>query len=277
MRNGLENYHTHTARCKHASGSVADYAKNAVKNGIAVLGISDHTPLPDGRWLNVRMHMDDLAGYIAEIRAAQKAHPGLIILTAVECEGFTEYNTFYRDTLLNEHHMDYLIGGNHYFRVNGTMSGVYDNAAMDLPALHAYADHVIATIASGLFAFVAHPDLFGYSYLNWDAETVAISRDIASAAASYRIPLEINGYGMRKPAVKSETGMRAPYPLEKFWEIAAAYDISVVANSDAHRPEDVAAGIAEGSALASRYGLRLADIRGHIGNGRQNTTVNPAL
>jgi histidinol-phosphatase (PHP family) len=53
------NWHTHTARCKHASGSVADYCAAAVAQGLADLGISDHPPFADGRWQSVRMDISE--------------------------------------------------------------------------------------------------------------------------------------------------------------------------------------------------------------------------
>ena len=46
----MRDYHTHTFRCKHAQGDVEDYAKYAVEYGIDVLGVSDHTALPDN-WI----------------------------------------------------------------------------------------------------------------------------------------------------------------------------------------------------------------------------------
>ncbi|MEK6795816.1 MAG: histidinol-phosphatase [Spirochaetota bacterium] len=249
----MENYHTHTARCKHAVGSVHDYVNAAINAGIGILGISDHTPLPDGRWQDVRMHMNELADYCAEIHAARR--DGITVLTALECEDFPGYRGFYRDVLVPR--VDYLIGGNHYFRMNGAMRGIYDDNILGAAELSAYAQHVIAAIGSGLYAFIAHPDLFGYAYHRWDAETQAVSRDICSAAKSFGVPLEINGYGMRKRPVPSADGERAPYPWEPFWEIAGSIGAPVVINSDAHRPEDVAAGIPEGYAIAERYGLRM--------------------
>ena len=33
--------------------------------------------------------------------------------------------------------------------------------------------------------------------------------------------------------------MRKPYPLDQFWQLAKHYDISVIINSDAHKPDDL--------------------------------------
>ena len=67
--NIIKNYHTHTYRCQHASGDVEDYCQAAVEQGLQVLGISDHTALPDDRWPNVRMAFSDLPDYTAAIDA----------------------------------------------------------------------------------------------------------------------------------------------------------------------------------------------------------------
>ena len=38
------NYHTHTYRCNHASGTEEEYIQCALDGNIEVLGFSDHTP-----------------------------------------------------------------------------------------------------------------------------------------------------------------------------------------------------------------------------------------
>ena len=50
------NYHTHTTRCMHATGSDEDYVLSAIKGGYQELGFSDHTP-----W---KYHTD----YVSDIR-----------------------------------------------------------------------------------------------------------------------------------------------------------------------------------------------------------------
>ena len=38
------NYHTHTTRCLHATGSDEEFVLSAIKGGYQELGFSDHTP-----------------------------------------------------------------------------------------------------------------------------------------------------------------------------------------------------------------------------------------
>lgn len=267
----MNNYHTHTYRCKHASGDVADYVEEARRAGLGELGFSDHTPLPDGRWPENRMGMDELPGYLAAVEAArlaEEARPDegqgdgsgrgrLRILRGLECEWSPDYDSFIRDELLGRRKLDYLVSGTHFYLKGGVWE---DSASIRQAAgLVAYAAHMERSIQSGLFAFIAHPDLYCLGYLAWDEAARACARDILAAASAARIPVEINGYGMRKPRVRGPDGPRWPYPREAFWDLAAEYEITIVANSDAHRPSDVAAGLETGAAMATRRGLRLLD------------------
>jgi histidinol-phosphatase (PHP family) len=254
-----KNYHTHTYRCQHATGDVPDYCRAALEQGLTVLGISDHTALPDNRWPGIRMDIHDLPEYRQAIDEARDSFPQLTILKGAECEYADEYAAFYRETLLEQHQFDYLIGAVHFFPMHGEWIGSYGGADT-IASLRAYTDHFIESMESGLFAFMAHPDLFGNSYLSWDINTIAASRDIFTAAAALRIPLEINGYGLRKQHIDTPEGKRRMYPWLPFWELAADYDIRVIVNSDAHRPEDVSSNMVEAAEIGERYGLTFADL-----------------
>lgn len=254
-----KNYHTHTYRCKHATEDVTEYCQAAVDQGLKVLGISDHTALPDDRWPNIRMPYQELPNYSAAIDEATSSFSDLKILKGAECEYAPEYHSYFKDTLLGEFNFDYLIGAAHYFPFNGKWVGSYGGAD-SVEGLRAYADYFIQSMESGLFAFMAHPDLFGNCYHRWDENTISASRDIFTAAESLKVPLEINGYGLRKPKIKTDDGTRCMYPWIPFWELASEYNIEAIANSDAHRPEDVSSNIAEATEIGRSLGLAFADL-----------------
>jgi len=107
---------------------------------------------------------------------------------------------------------------------------------------------------------MAHPDLFGNAYLQWDDNTKAISHDIFTAASEMKIPLEINGYGLRKPKIDTPEGRRCMYPWLPFWEMAADYAIEYIVNSDAHNPRDIDANLEEANNIGKQFGLKLADL-----------------
>jgi len=254
-----KNYHTHTYRCKHASQDVASYCEAALEQNLSVLGISDHTALPDNRWPHIRMDIDELPNYARAIDTAREQFPALKILKGAECEYAPEYAQFFKETLLGEYQFDYLIGAAHFFPLNGEWLNSYGNTNTS-ESLRAYSAYFIESMESGLFAFMAHPDLFGNCYLRWDKNTVAASREIFAAAAELQIPLEINGYGLRKPKISTPEGNRCMYPWLPFWELASEYEIEVIVNSDAHQPDDIVGKMQEAAEIGSQFGLSFADL-----------------
>ncbi|MDI9465170.1 MAG: histidinol-phosphatase [Limnochordia bacterium] len=261
----MKNYHTHTFRCKHAVGEVDDYVQAAAAKGFTVLGFADHTALPDNRWLYMRMGRAELPGYVRAIEQAQGTWPGLTILKGMECEWASEYHSFFEDVLLGQYGLDYLILGCHFFPHNGDwLSSHYEVHSAE--HLVSYTRHLIESMRSGLFAFVAHPDVFGLSYLNWDKNTEAAAKDILGAAKELDLPLEINGHGLVSRWVEGDQGPRPAYPWLPFWELARDYGIQVVVNSDAHKPALVDEGLAEGFDLVRSLGLTLANME-HLEGG----------
>lgn len=251
----LENLHTHTARCNHASGSVRDYVQAAREKKMPLLGLSDHMPRPDGRWKSSRMMMNELTAYEDEILRAREEFDDIHIAKGLECEYLPELRSYIEDELLGARGFEYLIGAVHYVNPDG---GWKDFHLMTDPRdLLAYAKLVVKTMESGLFLFFAHPDLFGYSYREWDVNAQACGRDILAAARALDIPLEINGYGMRKGMIETKSGERWKYPWLHFWDLATEYDVRVIASSDAHEPENVDGNIKDGLKIARDRGLRL--------------------
>lgn len=255
----LKNYHTHTFRCNHAEGDVLDYVKVAAQRAFKVLGFADHTPLPDNRWLFMRMDKSQLPVYNRAIEEAQEKYSELVILKAMECEWAPEYHNYFAEVLLGEYQFDYLILGSHFFPYRG--SWLSSHMDVSIPEhLVAYTEHLIQSMQSGLFSIVAHPDLFGLTYLTWDENTISASKDILAAAEELKIPIEINGYGLIEKFIKTPTGIRNAYPWLEFWKLARDYKVTVVVNSDAHHPNNVDMGLREGTKLAKELGLELANL-----------------
>lgn len=245
----MNNYHTHTQLCHHAEGLPIDYARIAQEQGAKILGISDHAPLPDGRWEHVRMTMEELPYYESEIQRAREAVQKLKILKGAECEWDDAFAHYYREELLGEHQFDYLIGAIHWYPHRGSWMGAWETSTPD--QLVSYARHLVKTMESGVFSFIAHPDVFGSGYAAWDENCDACAREVLEAAAELKMPMEINGYGFRKSG--------QPYPRPEFWEIASEYPIQALCNSDAHQPEDVLASLDRCTALGEKYGIAIID------------------
>ena len=178
------NFHTHTRLCKHADGEPIDYCREAVKQGVSVLGFSDHTPYPVKRWETVRMDLDQMPLYVNGIEAARREFPQLRIIMGMECEYDPAYANFFKDVLMGEYGCRYLVGAIHsYVDRNGEWKGLYGYRMTD-ENLRDFADHTVAAIQSGLYLFMAHPDVFGVSYEGWTAEATACCREICKAAVA---------------------------------------------------------------------------------------------
>ena len=254
------NLHTHCYYCRHGSGEVADYIRIAKERGLNVLGMSDHAPVPDGRWPLSRMTMAELPSYFADVIQGQQ-DPELIVLRAMECDYLPEYHGYYQQELLGKWACDYLVGSVHTVDMPYAKDVNLHQSPLSKAELVQYAKQYIDMLSSGLFLFGAHPDVFGCSYLSWDKEAEACSRAILEAAVDLRIPLEINGNGFRRAKVLGSNGPKTPYPIAEFWNLAAQYGVMVMTNSDAHVPKDVDASFKDSSALAAACGLSFAGLR----------------
>jgi len=174
------------------------------------------------------------------------------------CEYLEEDYSFFKDELLDKYKFDYLVASAHYYPYMGEWaSGWVDvNSKKEL---YAYCEYLVQMMSTGLFDFVAHPDMFGASYEFWDSEAIACSRYIFEAAKEYNVALEINANGFRKGVMHMQKSKRYMYPLESFWQLACEYDINVTVNSDAHLPNEIVSRVKDAILLAEKYNLRIIE------------------
>lgn len=233
------NYHTHNYRCNHAVGNVEEYVKEAISEGFDEIGISDHLPHPGKDIDNKnRMKYEELGEYFAEIDdAIKKYSKDISIKKAIECEYFEDFDWLYKE-LKEKHKVDYLLLGAHFFPYKGEWFYI-GKVDITPEILESYVDYVIKSMESGLFKYLAHPDLFGLSYKNWDEHTIKQSRRIFEAAERLNMPLEINVNGSKKPKVKYNNGERYSYPIKEFWLLSKEYNVKRIVGIDAHKPEDM--------------------------------------
>lgn len=253
------NLHTHSYYCGHGMGELIEYVEVAKEEGLDLLGFSEHCPTPTNRWPGSRMHFDQLGEYLDECRELEKTTTGISLITGLECDWDPTLQSWYEDYIIETLKVDYLIFGVHSLSVKNRDYYIKE-FCNDKKALHAYTDLYIASLSSGLFDIGAHPDLFGASNDRWDDETIACSNSILECASTLNIPLEINGHGLNKSPLKTATGKRAQYPLTEFWELSKNYPIKIVANSDAHYPEDVKKQVDDANRYAKEIGVELSKI-----------------
>lgn len=219
------NYHTHTYRCSHASGTEEEYIKRAIECGVKYMGFSEHIPFifPDGHEDGYRLHISETQDYFCTLCDLREKYKNQIdIKIGFEMEYYPDYfeQMFENAVLLG---CEYLILGQH-FLYNEYPSGKYVGIPTeDENDLQDYANCVISGIESGTFTYVAHPDVLSFcgDMKLYDEKM----REICQASRKYNVPLEINFLGIRD---------NRNYPNEEFWKIAGEEKALVTFGFDAH-------------------------------------------
>lgn len=235
----LANYHTHTPRCMHATGAEEEYVLQAIASGYEVLGFADHTPWPyeSDFVAPTRMRIDELEDYVSAVNAMKEKYADRIrIHLGLECEAFPQFYAWLKDTLASGR-VEYAILGNHYD--TSDEDGLpYFGYLIDRNRAYRYMETTINGIESGLFAYVAHPDLFLNRYEAFDADAKFICRELCAAAKRKNLPMEYNILGkMRQGKSFSKGGLG--YSTRQFWEIAAETGNRAIIGVDAHKPEQL--------------------------------------
>ena len=250
------NYHTHTARCGHATGLDEEYVLKAIEIGIEELGFSDHCPFEGVSQPFVRMDYSRLDEYITSINLLKEKYKDKIkIYVGLEAEYYSEVKDYYK-SLLNK--LDYLICGQH-FALDDNRKLIYSGYETNNKAVVVdYVNRVIEAIESGFFKYIAHPDLILNAYTYRDEFIEGQMRRICEASEKRHVPLEINLEGINKQVKKGWIGKEYFYPFDYFWNIVKDYSIDVVIGADIHHPEDFLRDYDKyGYDIASRYNLHL--------------------
>lgn len=227
------NFHTHTYRCGHADGLDEEYVKTAINADIKKLGFSDHSPWEGIIQSSVRMNEQELKNYADSILELKKKYSGKIdIFLGLECEYFKDRLSWLKEKK-QEFQMDYLIFGNHFSSADS--NGIYFGSCKDKNDVLLYTKMAIAGMESGLFLYIAHPDLFAKNYPCFDEACKNASIEICKAAKALKIPLEYNMCGLRMQKERKHEGIF--YPYHAFWEIAAEYNSTAIIGFDAHSPK----------------------------------------
>ena len=247
----IANYHSHTARCRHAVGTEEEYVKTAIDRGLQIFGFSDHTPqyFPGDYYSFMRMFPEELAGYCETVRNLRQNYAGqLQIPLGVEAE---YYPGTWKEMLsrLQDAGVEYMILGQHWLGNEQNEHGS-GGATADESLLRRYCHQVMEGLDTGKFTYLAHPDLF-----NFVGDRKIYRRHMGQLCRYVRqadIPLEINLLGISR---------NKHYPNAEFFALAAEEGCKVILGLDAHAPEDVSNPEPERKALeiVRHFGLQLLD------------------
>ena len=266
----LPDYHTHTARCGHASGHPAEYVSVAQGLGLVGIGIADHLPSLPEPDPEVSMEICDLPSYVEEVQALKARFPGYVLL-GIEAD-YRPNTVSEVKSLLREHPFDYTIGSVHHLGAwsfdDPAQIDEYDERDIDEVWIE-YFELVGDAAESGLFTILGHLDLvkkFGYR----PTRTLEFELDnLVHRIARSGMLVEINTAGLHKP-------IKEAYPTLDILRKLCAAGVPITFGSDAHRPQEVGRDFVHAFELARSAGYEeFASLEIDPAGGRASVRSNP--
>lgn len=227
------NYHTHTELCHHAKGENEEFVLAAIEAGFDEIGFADHSPWPyENNFVSgIRMIPEELSDYCESIKSLKKKYKDKIsIKLGLECEYFPKYIPWLKEKI-KEHDIDFIILG-HHFSVDEPVS-IYNGTIRTSEKLYSFCDEILEAMDTGLFAYIAHPDIFMRGYPVFDEHCKTVSRKIIEKAKETNTPLEYNLLGLSHSKNDGKQG----YPYPDFWKMVGEIKPPVTIGIDAHSPD----------------------------------------
>lgn len=246
------DFHTHTDSSPDSQAPVEAMCRAAVDRGLTALAITDHVEMVS--FLDDGYDRLSARSYRKAVEAQQRFQGKLRIAAGVEL-GEPIYNMEETRRLLSTHPYDFILGSMHSLG-DGQDFYFYDYSKADIPSvLDAYFQGVLELVRWGGFHSLAHLTYpLRYMPTERRPETLTpwqeVIDEIFTLMAGNGLALEINTSGLRGPI-----GMTSPdlTLIRRFRELGGE---NITLGSDAHRPEDVGAGLETAASLAIEAGFR---------------------
>jgi histidinol-phosphatase (PHP family) len=248
--------HTHHIRCGHAKGDIRDYIEAAIKNGLKVIGISDHSPYfgseQEQEQPGIAMGKSEFARYIEEVLQLKQEYANKIdVLLGVESDFFPEHAELYR-SIYSGYPFDYIIGSVHFSGGSSIFNktrwnGLSDRQKVEQKEL--YYDFISQSARSGMFQILGHIDAMKGFYPEFSAIPTNAVEKTLQVIGEQGVAIEINTSGK----TKSCGGW---YPSDEILERALHCGVPVTFGSDAHVPERVGDEFEQVSAKLKEIGFK---------------------
>ncbi|MCL5981074.1 MAG: histidinol-phosphatase HisJ family protein [Firmicutes bacterium] len=246
------DYHVHTVRCCHATGSMEEYMAEAAQKGLQEIGFADHFPLelldftPE---TPVTMSAGELTVYLSDVLKLQE-RSAVPVRLGVEVD-YLPGREALTEKLLARYPLDYCIGSIHFL---GSWDFTHPRfveyyRTFDVDKLYRRYFQTLQDMAeSGLFDIVGHLDVVKkYAFFpqqDWED----LLRETCGVLAKSGICVELNTAGWRAP-------VKEAYPSEAFLRECFRLGVPVTLGSDAHCPKDVGAGLGRAVSLLKSLGF----------------------
>ena len=218
--------------------NILAYCEVAGERGIRQMGITEHD-----------RYLDDID--LAAFQEARELSQDVELRLGIEID-FVPGKEEEMDRFATELPYDYIIGSVH--RVAGEEVDHPDHKEIyekwDTYDLYeAYYENVRAAALSGRFDVLGHPDLIKIFRRFPEKDITGMLEETADAVAESGVVVDVNAAGLRKPVGEI-------YPSRDFLEMFHRRGVPIILSSDAHAPEEVAAGYDRSLALVRDVGYR---------------------
>ena len=218
--------------------NILTYCEVAKERGIRQMGITEHD-----------RYLDDID--LAAFQEARELYQDVELRLGIEID-FVPGKEEEMDRFATELPYDYVIGSVH--RVGGEEVDHPDHREIyekwDTYELYeAYYENVRAAALSGRFDVLGHPDLIKIFRQFPEKDITGMLEETADAVAESGIVVDVNSAGLRKPIGEI-------YPSRDFLEMFHRRGVPIILSSDAHAPEEVAAGYDRSLELVHSVGYR---------------------
>lgn len=256
------DYHTHCFLCNHASGTIEDYVRSAIKC-MPEIGISDHFPmelLPEHFHIYAMSLADFSKQYLDEIKKLQaKYEDQIVIKISTEVDffptAFGEYKQIMKPFMDD---FDYIIGSVHAVPWKA-LDAIPIDEKQAIPIIKEigvdkvyleYYDSVLKMVKSKFYHIVGHLDLpkkYGLLPQNFNEIGQKILQ-ILDEVERNGMAVEINTSGLYRE-------VNQPYPSERIIKELIQRKIPITLGSDAHSPQNVGFKLDEMIAKVKKWGL----------------------
>lgn len=250
----LEDWHTHSALCHHAVGSIEDYIRKAIELELNTIGICDHFPFEFLKnieripYEDYAITLDEIKGYLSMAKSLKDKYRNVInVRIAFEVDFFEN-----QESALNTHlykyknHLDYILGSIHILNFHdGRGAWGFDDSRFRIDYDYYGPDKVYMEyyktiqkmINSNEFDFdiIAHFDL-PKKFNDIPNNKEIINNEVMKTLQLIKkrnVVMEINSSGLRKDA-------KEQYPSKEIIQELYDLDISILLGSDAHDPNYIA-------------------------------------
>ncbi|MDR3136073.1 MAG: histidinol-phosphatase HisJ family protein [Coriobacteriales bacterium] len=249
--------HTHTYLSNHGIGTVDEVVQSALSQGMTMVALTEHLPLPPGIDESGTFAMDaDMLGvYLEYLEAARQTYPSIEIIYGVEVDwryaaaNFILEHSKPFELLLGSVHMLTSAGGQQWqFDHESGLAGWQERGEQNV--WDAYLELWLEALASPVpFDIMAHPDLPKKLGFKPKFDTRELYATMAEAAAAAGVMVEVNTSGLHKPVGEL-------YPAPALLRAFCQAGVPCTIGSDAHCPADVGRDFEKGYAALRKAGYR---------------------